>query len=83
MTIAENARPMPQLSGLLHNRWFQAIVALLVMLMISPYEYTFTLFEEPYAKANHVGLTAVALTFTIYIVVASLFMIPSGRWSDR
>jgi OFA family oxalate/formate antiporter-like MFS transporter len=83
MTIAENARPMPQLSGLLHNRWFQAIVALLVMLMISPYEYTFTLFEEPYAKANHVGLTAVAFTFTIYVVVASLFMIPSGRWSDR
>ncbi|HEX3782333.1 MAG TPA: OFA family MFS transporter [Pseudonocardiaceae bacterium] len=83
MTTAADGRQMPQLSGLLHNRWFQAVVALLVMLMISPYEYTFTLFEEPYAKANHVGLTAVAFTFTVYIVVAALFMIPSGRWSDR
>lgn len=71
------------LSGVLHNRWLQAVIALIVMLMISPYEYTFTLFEKPIAKANHVALPGVALTFTIYIVVASLFMIPSGRWSDR
>ncbi|HEX4214550.1 MAG TPA: OFA family MFS transporter [Candidatus Dormibacteraeota bacterium] len=71
------------MSGALRNRWLQAVIALIVMLMISPYEYTFTLFEKPYAKANGVGLSSVALTFTIYIVVSALFMIPSGRWSDR
>ena len=69
--------------GVLHQRWLQAGIALVVMLMISPYEYTFTLFEKPIAKAYHVELPQVALTFTIYVVVAGLFMIPSGRWSDR
>jgi MFS transporter, OFA family, oxalate/formate antiporter len=71
------------LRGALNNRWLQAIIALIVMLMISPYEYCFTLFEKPIAKANHVALPDVALTFTIYVVVAGLFMIPSGLWSDR
>jgi OFA family oxalate/formate antiporter-like MFS transporter len=76
--LAEN-----ELRGALHSRWVQAIIALIVMLMISPYEYCFTLFEKPIAKADHVALSSVALTFTIYVVVAGLFMIPSGRWSDR
>jgi OFA family oxalate/formate antiporter-like MFS transporter len=76
--LAEN-----ELRGTLHNRWVQAIIALIVMLMISPYEYCFTLFEKPIAKADHVALSSVALTFTIYVVVACLFMIPSGHWSDR
>lgn len=76
--MAEN-----ELRGTLHNRWVQAIIALIVMLMISPYEYCFTLFEKPIAKADHVALSSVALTFTIYVVVACLFMIPSGHWSDR
>lgn len=64
-------------------RWFQAIIALILMLLISPYEYTFTIFENPIAKARHWSLPSVALTYTIYIVVAALFMIPSGAWSDR
>ena len=70
-------------AGPLQNRWVQAGIALVVMLMISPYEYTFTLFEKPIAKADHVALPQVALTFTIYVVVAGLFMVPSGLWSDR
>jgi OFA family oxalate/formate antiporter-like MFS transporter len=53
------------------------------MLFISPYEYTFALFESPIAKAHHWSLPSVALTFTIYVLVASFFMIPSGFWSDR
>ena len=72
-----------QLAGVLHNRWLQAVIALIVMLMISPYEYTFTLFEKPLAKAEGATLPDVALTFTLYVVIAGLFMIPSGRWSDR
>lgn len=70
-------------SGVLSNRWFQAVLALIVMVMISPYEYTFTLFESPIAKAHHWSLPSVALTFTIYVAVAALFMIPSGMWSDK
>jgi hypothetical protein len=50
------------LRGALNNRWLQAIIALIVMLMISPYEYCFTLFEKPIAKANHVALPDGALT---------------------
>jgi MFS transporter, OFA family, oxalate/formate antiporter len=64
-------------------RWFRLAVAVLVMIMISPYEYAFTVFESPIAKANHWSLPSVATTYTIYIVVSALFMIPSGRWSDR
>lgn len=65
------------------HRWLQAVLALITMVMISPYEYTFTLFEQPIAKAHHWPLPSVALTFTIYVIVSSLFMIPSGYWSDR
>ena len=64
-------------------RWRQALLALVIMLLISPYEYTFTIFEQPIATAHHWSLPSVAATYTIYIVVGSLFMIPSGRWSDR
>jgi OFA family oxalate/formate antiporter-like MFS transporter len=64
-------------------RWAQAVIALVIMLLISPYEYAFTIFESPVAKANHWSLPSVATTYTIYIVVAALFMIPSGLWSDR
>lgn len=59
------------------------MLALITMVMISPYEYTFTVFEEPIAKAHHWALPSVALTFTIYVIVSSLFMIPSGYWSDK
>ncbi|PSR26902.1 MAG: oxalate/formate antiport family MFS transporter [Sulfobacillus benefaciens] len=69
--------------GTVPNRWVQAVLALIIMLFISPYEYTFTLFESPIAKAHHWALPGVALTFTIYVLVASFFMIPSGFWSDR
>jgi OFA family oxalate/formate antiporter-like MFS transporter len=69
--------------GGLSNRWLQAVLALVAMIMISPYEYTFTLFESPLAKAHHWTLPSVSLTFTIYVAVAALFMIPSGIWSDK
>ncbi|MGH9606779.1 MAG: OFA family MFS transporter [Terracidiphilus sp.] len=65
------------------HRWRQAVLALITMVMISPYEYTFTVFEQPIAKAHHWALPSVALTYTIYVVVSALFMIPSGYWSDR
>lgn len=64
-------------------RWRQALLALVIMLLISPYEYCFTIFEKPIATAHHWDLPSVATTYTIYIVVASLTMIPSGLWSDR
>lgn len=65
------------------NRWLQAVLALITMVMISPYEYTFTVLEKPIAQEHHWPLPSVALTFTIYVIVSSLFMIPSGYWSDR
>jgi MFS transporter, OFA family, oxalate/formate antiporter len=64
-------------------RWGQAVLALAVMLLISPYEYCFTIFEKPIATAHNWDLPSVATTYTIYIIVASLTMIPSGLWSDR
>jgi MFS transporter, OFA family, oxalate/formate antiporter len=67
----------------MRNRWLQAVLALITMVMISPYEYTFTVFERPIANAHHWSLPSVALTFTIYVIISALFMIPSGYWSDR
>lgn len=64
-------------------RWRQALLALVIMLLISPYEYCFTIFEKPIATAHNWDLPSVATTYTIYIIVASLMMIPSGLWSDR
>jgi OFA family oxalate/formate antiporter-like MFS transporter len=65
------------------HRWLQAVLALITMVMISPYEYTFTVLEKPIAQAHHWPLPSVALTFTVYVIVSSLFMIPSGYWSDH
>lgn len=65
------------------HRWRLIVIATIIMVLISPYEYTFTIFENPIAKAEGWSLSAVAMTYTIYIVVSALFMIPSGLWSDR
>ncbi|HEX7659952.1 MAG TPA: OFA family MFS transporter [Pseudonocardiaceae bacterium] len=65
------------------HRWFYLVISTIVMVMISPYQYAFTIFEGPVAKANSWPLSSVAMTFTIFIVISSLFTIPSGLWSDR
>jgi OFA family oxalate/formate antiporter-like MFS transporter len=64
-------------------RWTQVVLAIVVMLMISVYEYTWTFFVAPIQKAHGWALPAIALTYTIYVLVQSFSMIPAGSLADR
>jgi OFA family oxalate/formate antiporter-like MFS transporter len=64
-------------------RWTQVVWAIVVMLMISVYEYTWTFFVTPIQKAHGWALPAIGLTYTIYILVQSFSMIPAGSLADR
>lgn len=58
---------------------------LMCMVMVSPYEYSWTLFTTPLGK--EFGLAAssypIGTTFSIYIVVQALSMFLSGRFLDK
>ena len=65
------------------NRFVQIFIAMVTMMMISVYEYTFTLFEQPIGKYYHWSEPGVAAIFTIYMVVESFAMMLGGWLSDR
>ncbi|MDI3297543.1 MAG: OFA family MFS transporter [Bacillota bacterium] len=65
------------------SRWWQVVFAILVMLMISVYEYTFTLFQAPLQRSMGSSLSLIGLTYTFYVLVQALGQIPGGALMDR
>lgn len=65
------------------NRILQMAAAMVAMILISLYEYTFTLFEKPLGKYYHWNEPTVAAVFTVYMVIESFAMIFGGRLADR
>lgn len=65
------------------SRWWQVVYAIVVMLMISVYEYTFTLFQAPLQRSLGSSLSMIGLTYTFYVVVQALGQIPGGALMDR
>lgn len=58
-----------QSTGLLGNRWFYLVLAVLLMCMISGVQYSWTLYANPVKDNLGVSLAAVQTAFTLSQVI--------------
>ena len=64
------------------SRWVQLMLGLVVMMAISSPQYVWTLFVKPFQAATGAGLPTVQITFSVLIVLQTLFS-PAQGWLDR
>jgi MFS transporter, OFA family, oxalate/formate antiporter len=72
--------PSPSASS---ARWVQLVLGLIVMMAISSPQYVWTLFVKPFQAATGAGLPAVQVTFSMLIVLQTLFSPAQGWLVDR
>ena len=60
---------MPPTARATSTRWFQLLLALIVMMAISSPQYVWTLFTEPLTKATGAHLPEVQVTFSILVIL--------------
>jgi len=70
-------------SHLAASRWVQLLLGLVVMMAISSPQYVWTLFVKPFQAATGAGLPTVQITFSVLIVVQTLFSPAQGWLVDR
>jgi MFS transporter, OFA family, oxalate/formate antiporter len=64
-------------------RWVQLLLGLVVMMAISSPQYVWTLFVKPFQAATGAGLPTVQITFSVLIVLQTLFSPAQGWLVDR
>ena len=72
-----------QPTGLLNNRWFYLILAVLLMCMISGVQYAWTLFSRPLTEKLSVSLAAVQTAFTLSQVIQAGSQPGGGFFVDK
>jgi MFS transporter, OFA family, oxalate/formate antiporter len=65
------------------TRWVQLVLGLVAMMAISSPQYVWTLFVKPFQAASGAGLPTVQITFSVLIVVQTLFSPVQGWLVDR
>jgi OFA family oxalate/formate antiporter-like MFS transporter len=70
-------------SHLAASKWTQLLLGLLVMMAASSPQYVWTLFVKPFQAATGAGLSTVQITFSVLIVVQTLFSPAQGWLVDR
>lgn len=61
------------------NRWLQLVLGIACMAMIANLQYGWTLFVNPIEAKNHWGLSAIQLSFSIFVVVET-WLVPVEGW---
>jgi OFA family oxalate/formate antiporter-like MFS transporter len=61
------------------NRWLQLIFGIICMGLVANLQYAWTLFVSPIEAKNHWGLTAIQLSFSIFILVET-WLVPIEGW---
>ena len=61
------------------NRWLQLIFGIICMGLVANLQYAWTLFVSPLEAKNHWGLTAIQLSFSIFILVET-WLVPVEGW---
>ena len=74
---------MPSPSAASPARWVQLLLGLVVMMAISSPQYVWTLFVKPFQAATGAGLPTVQITFSVLIVLQTLFSPAQGWLVDR
>jgi OFA family oxalate/formate antiporter-like MFS transporter len=64
---------------LTNNRWLQLVFGILCMGLVANLQYAWTLFVTPIESTHHFGLTAIQLSFTIFILVET-WLVPIEGW---
>jgi OFA family oxalate/formate antiporter-like MFS transporter len=62
-----------------HYRWGQLFMGILCMALIANLQYGWTLFVNPIEAKNHWGLSAIQLSFSIFVVVET-WLVPVEGW---
>src|SRR3982075_450588 len=61
------------------NRWLQLVLGIICMGLVANLQYAWTLFVSPMEAKNHWGLSAIQLSFTIFILVET-WLVPIEGW---
>src|SRR5450830_309230 len=62
-----------------HNRWAQLTFGIICMALVANLQYAWTLFVSPLEAKNHWGLSAIQLSFSIFILVET-WLVPVEGW---
>jgi len=65
------------------SRWWQIVAAVVMMGLVSPYQYVWSSIEGPLARSLNIPLPALGLVFTLFVVFQSGSQFPVGWWRDR
>jgi OFA family oxalate/formate antiporter-like MFS transporter len=65
------------------RRWIQLLLGLVIMMAISSPQYVWTLFVKPFQAATGAALPTVQITFSVLIVLQTLFSPAQGWLVDR
>ncbi len=61
------------------NRWLQLVFGIICMGLVANLQYAWTLFVSPMEAKNHWGLSAIQLSFSIFILVET-WLVPVEGW---
>ncbi|SDY90745.1 MFS transporter, OFA family, oxalate/formate antiporter [Collimonas sp. OK242] len=61
------------------NRWVQLVFGIICMGLVANLQYAWTLFVSPIEAKNHWGLSAIQLSFSIFILVET-WLVPIEGW---
>lgn len=70
---------LPSNGGLRNNRWFQLVIALIMMMMISGSQYAWSLYSSPLKDKLGVSLPIIQYAFTMFVIFETVSQ-PVGGW---
>lgn len=65
------------------SRWWQIVAAIVMMALVSPYQYVWSSLQQPLANDLGVPLPALGAVFTLYVIFQSGIQFPAGWLRDR
>ena len=79
MSSAMSSDVLESTKGATPNRWLQLVLGIVCMAMIANLQYGWTLFVNPIEAKNHWGLSAIQLSFSIFVLVET-WLVPVEGW---
>ncbi|MEN3296137.1 MAG: transporter, family, oxalate/formate antiporter, partial [Burkholderiales bacterium] len=66
-------------AGMSRNRWIQLVFGIICMGLVANLQYAWTLFVNPIDARHGWGLSAIQLSFSIFVVVET-WLVPIEGW---
>ena len=65
------------------SRWWQIVASVVMMGLVSPYQYMWSSIQEPLARNLGVPLSALGAVFSLYVFFQAGSQFPAGWWRDN